>query len=108
MEIPNPMTKPLTAEIDTDQLLPPSSRKVYVALDENGHRIGETHHHAKLSDREVDQIRDMRESYSYTFSRIAELMCCSRFTVAAICSYRRRATSISRWVAVVVHVAKKG
>lgn len=100
------MPKPFTAETDPDQLLPITSRKVYVALDESGHRIGETHHHAKLTDIEVDQIRDMRESYGYTIDRIAELMLCHRQTIASICSYRRRATSISRWLAVVVHIVE--
>lgn len=93
---------PITAE-DTDQVVPTTSRKVYVAVDENGIRIGETHGNAKLTDAQVDEIRDLAESKGMRARAIAELFGAPVITIEKILSYERRATTIARWKVILLH-----
>lgn len=93
---------PLIAE-DTDQVVPLTSRKVYVALDERGQRIGESHQNAKLSNAEVDRMRDLREEEKWSYERLAALFQVPKATVQKICNYDRRATTIARWKVILLH-----
>lgn len=70
---------------------------VVVAYNERGRRMGQTHHRAKLSDAQVDQIRELHEDRHWSYSRIAALICISKSAVAMICQYRRRADVITYW-----------
>lgn len=88
---------------DPDQVIPPTSRKVFVAVDENGLRIGETHPNAKLTDAQVDQIRDLHEKSHKSYSQLADLFNCPKVTIQHICTYQRRATTIARWKVVLLH-----
>lgn len=90
-------------EEDRDQVVPPTSRKVYVAVDENGQRIGETHHNAKLTDQEVEQIRDLHELAGWTYDELASAYGAPKITIAKICTYQRRANTIARWKVLLLH-----
>lgn len=68
-----------------------------VAVNEQGYRIGSSHHNARLSDETVDQIRDMHEDMSFGYRKIAKLLGLSRHVVAKICRYERRAQTPDRW-----------
>lgn len=61
-----------------------------VKVNENGRRIGEDHQRAKLTDREVDQIRDLRDA-GMSYGQIAKKMDVGKTTVRDICVCRRRA-----------------
>lgn len=97
---------PLKVE-DTDQVVPPTSRKVYIAVDENGLRIGETHHRARLTDQEVDQIRDLREIEKWSLDRLAVKFNCPKATIQSICEYRRRASTIAGWKVLLLHSTRQ-
>jgi ribosome-binding protein aMBF1 (putative translation factor) len=90
-------------EEDRDQIVPPTSRKVFVAVDENGLRIGEAHPNAKLSDKEVDQIRDLREQAGWGYEQLATAYNVPKVTIQMICTYQRRASTIARWKVLLLH-----
>lgn len=93
---------PITVE-DSDQVVPATSRKVYVAVDENGQRIGETHTNAKLTDAQVDEIRDLRETQGLEYAELAARFNAPKITIAKICTYERRASTIARWKVLLLH-----
>lgn len=94
---------PLTVE-DFDQVVPTTSRKVFIAVDENGLRIGETHPNAKLTDAQVDEMRDLRENDGLTYDQLAERFGVPYITVQKICTYARRASTIARWKVLLLHM----
>ena len=55
----------------------------------NGHRIGETHHRAKLSDHEVELIRCLREG-GMKIVEIARKFECTTSNINEIVHYRTR------------------
>lgn len=62
---------------------------------ENGKRIGESHHNAKLSDHEVDLLRELAaEGYSRKW--LAEKFEIPEVTVTSIVTCRTRAVTIHR------------
>ena len=93
---------PLQVE-DLDQVVPTTSRKVFIAVDENGLRIGETHPNAKLTDAQVDEMRDLRELKGWTYDQLAEHFSVPYITVQKICTYERRASTIARWKVLLLH-----
>jgi hypothetical protein len=93
---------PLQVE-DIDQVVPTTSRKVFIAVDENGLRIGETHPRAKLTDVQVDEMRDLREMKGWTYDQLAEHFSVPYITVQKICTYERRASTIARWKVLLLH-----
>ena len=68
-----------------------------VQYNEDGRRCGETHHLAKLTDAQVELIRDRREYEHRTYAQIAAEFGISKSAVFDICSYRRRADSVVKW-----------
>jgi hypothetical protein len=88
---------------DSDQIVPPTSRKVFVAVDENGLRIGESHPNAKLTDAQVDEIRDLHEEHGLSYNAIAEKFNIPKVTAQRICNYSRRASTIARWKVLLLH-----
>lgn len=94
---------PLQVEEDTDQVIPAKTRKVFIAVDENGLRIGETHPNAKLTDAQVDEMRDLHEIERWDYDRLAAHFRCAYTTVAMICTYQRRASTIARWKVLLLH-----
>jgi len=93
---------PLQVE-EIDQVVPTTSRKVFIAVDENGLRIGETHPNAKLTDAQVDLMRDLREVNGWTYDQLAEHFGVPYITVQKICTYQRRASTIARWKVLLLH-----
>jgi hypothetical protein len=93
----------ILVEEDRDQVVPPTSRKVYVAVDEAGLRVGETHPNAKLTDKEVEQIRDLHEIAGWNYSELAEAYSAPKVTIQKICTYQRRASTIARWKVLLLH-----
>ena len=77
-----------------------------VAYNEMGRRIGQTHHRAKLSDAQVDEIRELHEDLNLSYSRIAIMFRISKAAVAMICQYKRRADTVAVWRA--LKVRRKG
>lgn len=63
----------------------------FVAVNEAGIRIGESHPAAKLSDADVELIRELRDSYRLSYRIIAEKFEVSVSSIAKICRYERRA-----------------
>lgn len=70
---------------------------LYVAVDERGFRIGETHHNATISDQMVDMIRDLFEYDGLKCQEIAERTGIAKSTIVKICRYERRASRPHRW-----------
>ena len=54
-----------------------------------GHRRGESHPRAKLTDEQVDRIRSLR-AHGWTYRRITEAIGASYWTVRDIADYRTR------------------
>lgn len=88
---------------DSDQIVPTTSRKVYVAVNEQGIRLGETHPNAELTDHEVDLMRELREKDSMSYALLAEKFEVPIPTVQKICTYQRRAVTIARWKVLLLH-----
>ncbi len=65
-------------------------KRIYV-VNENGRRIGESHQGARLSDEQVDRIRDLHEDHGLSYLQLAAMYSVSKQTIASICQYRRRA-----------------
>lgn len=74
-------------------------RKRYVAVNDAGLRIGEDHPQAKLSDRDVEMIRELHEE-GFSYPSLARKFEVAVVTIGRICRYERRAqtTAAYRWV----------
>ena len=68
-----------------------------VAVNENGRRIGEDHPRSKLTDEQVDRIRDLREYHDMTYEQLAAMYQVPKTTIASICQYMRRAQTPFGW-----------
>lgn len=77
-----------------------------VGVNELGLRVGETHHRAKLTDADVDLIRELYEEThlpdgrvlpGLSYKQIAERFEISKSTVRDIIKCRRRFQFVSRW-----------
>lgn len=64
----------------------------YVGATEAGNRCGEDHHLAKLLNRDVDLVRELREEHGLSYSELAAKFGVSKSTIRDICRYRRRVT----------------
>lgn len=60
-----------------------------VAVNDAGLRIGEDHPNARLTDHEVELIRQLRDE-GMSYRALAEKFECSRWTVGRICRFERR------------------
>jgi hypothetical protein len=69
--------------------------KLTVAVNERGHRIGESHHNARYSDHEIDLMWRMRaEGLSY--GKLAVLLEMPKSTIASIIRGHRRCQCAAR------------
>lgn len=68
-----------------------------VPVNEQGKRIGQHHHNAKISDEMIDKIREMHEEQGIGWRRLAKMLGMSVNTVKKICLYERRAQTPERW-----------
>ena len=55
-----------------------------------GHRMGEQHHRARLTDAQVAEIRAKHIPYIFGYKRLAREYGCSESTARNICTYRTR------------------
>lgn len=76
-------------------------RPILVALNEDGRRIGETHHNSRLSDAFVEKLRDLHEYEGKTPRQIADHLQISFRTVKKICYYQRRVQVARSWKRIV-------
>ena len=67
------------------------SKRVIIAVNENGYRIGSSHHNARISDEVVEQIRDLHEEQGLGYRKLANMFGLTRSYVQKICNYERRA-----------------
>ena len=78
--------------------------KILVGLTARGRRIGETHHRAKLTDRDIDLIFLLRKE-KMPLRRIAEKFDTSISNIHYILNFKLRAQQPTRWR--YVHLKKK-
>ena len=68
----------------------------FIGVNDEGRRVGEHHHRAKLTDEEVELIRQLAElvnpdgSRQWSYYAIAKCFKTNRSTIHDICSMRRR------------------
>lgn len=75
--------------------------KLQRAISDCGRIIGESHPRAKLTDKQVDMLRDLNDE-GIGYRRLAKMFNLPRSTVACICQYtRRNAYSARRVVSVI-------
>lgn len=72
-----------------------------IAVNEQGYRIGSSHHNARIPQDVVDRMRDLHEDELIGYRRLAKMFGLSRSVVAKICKYERRAQTPDRWKRVV-------
>ena len=77
--------------------MPERTRRVYVAVNENGRRIGGTHHNSTISDETVNRLRELHEEQGLGYRRLAKMFGLSRAAVQKICKYRLRQQLPSGW-----------
>lgn len=63
-----------------------------VACNEAGLRVGEDHQNAKLTNSEVDMIRELHGSGEYSYRRLAKMFEVSKSAICGIVKCKRRAT----------------
>lgn len=68
-----------------------------IAINEQGKRIGQGHQFAKLTDEQVDRIRDLHEEHNLSYTQLAAMYQVSKSVIAGICQYRRRAQTPFGW-----------
>lgn len=76
-----------------------------IGVNARGYRVGEDHQLAKLSDSEVELIRQLREDDSWTYALLAEKFEVSKQCIAYICQYKRRAERPARFKTVILEMA---
>jgi len=73
------------------------TKRMILALNELGYRIGSSHHNCTVSDETIEKIRDMHEYDGMGYRRIARALNLSKSFIAKICRYERRAQTPDRW-----------
>lgn len=58
-----------------------------------GHRVGEHHQRAKLSDAQVRNVRDARKRFGWSYRVLGEFFGVSEWTVRDIVTYRTRGSA---------------
>lgn len=64
---------------------------------DRGRRVGETHYSAKLSDHEVNLIREMYEEGDITIYRLAKIFEIAKSHCWDIVHYRKRISTVENW-----------
>ena len=80
--------------------IPASRGRIYVAINEDGRRIGETHHNAYISDELVERIRNRVEYEGATCPQLSRELSLPFGTIRKIVTYERRAQIAVRWKAI--------
>lgn len=62
-----------------------------VAINAEGRVVGEDHPRAKLTDADVELIRELHEEYEgYGYRKLAKMFDVSRWYIRDLCTYKRR------------------
>ena len=64
--------------------------KKLIPINDLGHRIGEHHQKAKLSDQDVEWIRQLHEEHGISYPKLAAKFEISERMIGCICRYERR------------------
>ncbi|MEY4672716.1 MAG: Bordetella virus [Planctomycetota bacterium] len=72
-------------------------RIILVAYNEEGNRVGETHHNSTIPDLIVRAIRDLHEEEGLGYTLLSRRFGISRSAIAKICRYERRNQFPCRW-----------
>ncbi len=67
-----------------------------IGYGEKGCPVGESHPNAKLTDAEVDRMRDLHEA-GESLTHLAEMFEVRKSTVHYIVTYQRRAQVVTHW-----------
>lgn len=73
-----------------------------VTTNDRGLRIGESHARAKLTDHEVDLIRELHEEHGMGYRLLATKFEVSKRTIRDICSYRKRAQTVANVKVIII------
>lgn len=68
-----------------------------IAVNETGDVVGDGHHKAILSDREVELVRQLREKHGMDYETLAKKFEVTKRSIAAICRLERRACTPARY-----------
>lgn len=68
-----------------------------IAVGDYGVPVGEHHPKARLSDADVDRIRELHEESGFSYGVLAIMFNTPKDTIAHICQYRRRTTTAVAW-----------
>lgn len=68
----------------------------YIACNDKGYAIGDSHHRAKLSDAQVDEVHALA-AQGWTQAALAKRFNCSRRLIRGILSGERRGQVATRW-----------
>lgn len=68
-------------------------KRITFAVDENGNPLGEAHHNAKLTDEDVELIRDIYDEGLVGYKTLAKVFGVSKGTIYDIVNFRRRVTT---------------
>lgn len=71
-----------------------------LTLNDRRYRIGESHHRAKLTDEQVDEMRELHEEQGIGYRTLAKQFNVSKRTVRDIVQYKTRAQTPEFWVKV--------
>lgn len=70
-----------------------SKRRLTFGVVESGHAIGEAHHRAKLTDEDVELIRDIYDEGMASYSTLANVFGVKKSTIRDIITFRKRAST---------------
>jgi hypothetical protein len=68
-----------------------------IAINELGRRIGEDHHNAKLTDNEVELMRELHAEKAMGYRKLAQKFEVAACTVRNIVKYKTRSQMPSEW-----------
>lgn len=71
--------------------------KKLVGVNERGLRVGEDHQRAKLTDADVERMRQMHEVDGLGYRVLTRIFECSKSHVRSICTYRVRCQAPATW-----------
>lgn len=69
------------------------TKRITYAVDEKGNRLGEAHQNAKLSDADVELIRDIYDEGMESLAQIARVFGVSKSCIHHIVNFTHRATT---------------
>ena len=67
-----------------------------IGINDDGRRVGQDHHRAQYTDKEVETVRQLKEQ-RMTYRQIAEKMDMPYWTVSRLCRHERRAQTPTKF-----------